>query len=1367
MNQRRTVYNKILFPSFLVALLLTTSFIQQAAAFGTIELNFAGQSRTGAVADKRTLTPDMSGDVGLNEYIQAVNLNISLYDKFVGGAPLYTTDFDTFFDATVLNGSLDGIAACDGFNQGQPQVFFDHMAGRWLITDVAYDDIDNGPYYQCIAVSRQPLDPLVDPFAAANLPTYWSQWAIEIHPTYLHDLPKFGVWPDGYYMATDLYDVWNNGLHRTPKGVAVWVFNRNDMVAGNPTPATQDFYISESFGYSGLLPSNLLGDPPPNGTPNYFAAVAPPNKFYTWEFHVDWINTSNSSFSGPKTSFVNNFTWPVGHLARQLGSNEQLDIQGQRLMQPLQYRYKVNGAVAPALWANHTVGNGSTVGVRWYELRNMGGPAPSIYQQGTYIDPSDNAHRWLGSLAVDGQGNMALAYSKSNSTMYPAIYQTGRLATDPIGQLQPEMLFWQGTGPQDHNNVDHPETAVDGPWGSYSHMTVDPYDDCNFWYTNEYYDVGDTETWQTRIFKFSLVECDPLNQGVINRVSLHTNNSQGFHGGSGIYGLDLSANGRYVVFESEADTLVDGDNAGHVDVFLRDRDADNDGIYDEPGAVTTTRISKGVGGVEANGDSGVGVTGSFGGNSLSISADGRYIAFSSEASNLVANDTNGTVDVFVYDRVGGTTQRVSVASGGGQAGAVSDQPSISADGRYIAFRSFATNLIGAGNDTNNRSDIFVHDRIGNVTTRVSVATGNIQSDGHSFTPQISDSVDGRYVVFASDATNLVAADGNGFTDVFLHDRVTGVTTRVSIDTGGLDANGRSYNPSVSANGTAVVFASDASDLVAGDVNGKSDIFLYSGGLTTLVDTDEFGNPSNGHSYRPAISHDGTHVAFETEAGNLLPGDVNGLRDIYVKVLATDEVRRVTFGYVGDESNGPSFWPAINSDGRHTAYASDANNLVNKDTNNLRDVFAHDRDSVPPPGPMLYILEELDGSRITVLAGDFVDVPIGFANNGHNISSVAFTIDLNNPCFDFDPTDSNSDGVPDAVTFNLPAGYAYSAAYDAADLALQLSAYDPTNPLLALPNFDGTGDTGLVTVEFRAICQPPVGGSQFVNVFFDNSPIATFGNTSGESVPGTTKTGAIEILYNGAGDCNDDGVVDAGDISALILEIFDGDGSLATNTGGGSFAGTHHCDANDDTVVDAGDISCTILIIFEGFDGLLTCGTGSTLLANPAFGPNGTVTLTMPNLKASPGDTVTMPVLFDPDGNSINSVAFSVDLDQTLLAFDANDGDGDGVPDGVQLNLPAGFSASVSYDETDGDGELDVVVFNFSANSAGLTAGELLSLSLTAAGNVETAVADVTFSQQPNASFGGTNGSSVPGTVTGGSVQIGTAFYQVYLPMIVK
>ncbi|MCB0000824.1 MAG: PD40 domain-containing protein, partial [Anaerolineales bacterium] len=184
------------------------------------------------------------------------------------------------------------------------------------------------------------------------------------------------------------------------------------------------------------------------------------------------------------------------------------------------------------------------------------------------------------------------------------------------------------------------------------------------------------------------------------------------------------------------------------DVFLRDRDADNDGIYDEAGAVTTTRISVGLAGAEANGDSGVGVTGSFGGNSLSISADGRYIAFSSEASNLVANDTNGTVDVFVYDRVAGTTQRVSVATGGGQAGAVSDQPSISADGRYIAFRSFATNLIGAGNDTNNRADIFVHDRVGNTTTRVSVATGNVQSDGHSFTPQISDSVDGRYVVFA-------------------------------------------------------------------------------------------------------------------------------------------------------------------------------------------------------------------------------------------------------------------------------------------------------------------------------------------------------------------------------------------------------------------------------------------------------------------------------------------------------------------------------------------------------------------------------------------------------------------------------------------
>lgn len=1359
----------------LALFLLSMSVAGNAQAFGTIILDFAGLTR----AQGAPRVPDMTGDVGLNQYIQAVNLEIAIYDKFTG-APGATTDFDTFFEQAAINGSDNAKLACDEFNRGQPQVFFDHMSQRWLITDIAYEDVDDGPYFQCIAISKSDSPPTL---TSAD----WFQYGFEIHSDYRQVLPKFGVWPDGFYMAADLYDVWNNGIHATPKGVTVWAFNRNDLIAGNPTPATQDFYISESFGYQGLLPSNLLGDPPPAGTPNYFASVAPPNKFYTWEFKVDWINTSNSSFTGPKTTIVNTFSWPSGFLAPQLGSAENLNIHGQRLMQPLQYRYKVDGQVRPSLWANHTVGNGSTIGIRWYEMRNLSG-TPVAFQQGTYIDPADSAYRWLGSLAVDGQGNMALAYNKSSSQMFPAIYQTGRLATDPLGKLQPEMVFRQGTGPQD---LTDPDTTLDGPWGRYSHMTVDPYNECEFWYVGEYYDEGTPEIWRTWITKFSLVECEPINQGYIVRESLSTDNDEAFGGGSGVYSTAISGDGRYVVFESEADTLVPNDTNGHVDVFLRDRDSDGNGIYDEPGGVTTTRISMGYDGAQANADSGVGVTGDFGGNSLSISRNGRYVVYSSEASNLVPNDTNGTFDVFRYDRVTGTTTRVSLNSSGTQGNAVSDQPSISRDGRYVAFRSFANNLVTG--DTNTVSDIFVRDMVTGTTVRVSVDSLGAEADGPSYTPMISPSTSGRFVVFASDATNLVAGDTNNRTDIFLHDRdVSGdgtpdqagdiLTERASLSDGGAQLTGRSFSPSVSADGLYVAFASAATNAVAGDTNGVIDIFLRdrSTPTTLRLSVDQTGGvEANRRSFRPSISADGMYVAFETAASNLLPGDMNGLRDIYV-ADRTDprELRKVTFGYDGTEANGDSFWPALSEDGRHTVFASDANNLVRRDTNNLRDVFVHDREAEPPPGPTLIIpQEEID----PVYAAEKVEVPVRFESNGNDISSLSFALDLNNPCFALDPTDSDSDGVPDDVDFNLPGGYAFSVVYDSTNVTLQMAAYDPVSPLGALP--DGT----IVTVKLLAICQPPVGSSQFVEIGFANPPQATFGNTDGESVPGTTKSGAIEILYNPAGDCNADGVVDAGDMSSLILEIYDGDGNLAVNTPGGTFPGNERgCDSNRDSLVDAGDISCTILIIFNGFNGLLECVDATSFLPtglaaaapqNSTAVPKGftiqgdieDVLVALPRVSAAPGDMIDIPVTFDPDGHNITSLVFSIDLDESLLTFDAADADDDGVPDSVTLNVPAGYVAGVTYDATDRDGELDVIIYDFNSQNGAipLPAGEILSFKAEVAQVEKAANAELRFSHDPPASFGDDKGQSVPNRTQDGAVVITTGNNELLLPVVIR
>ena len=262
-----------------------------------------------------------------------------------------------------------------------------------------------------------------------------------------------------------------------------------------------------------------------------------------------------------------------------------------------------------------------------------------------------------------------------------------------------------------------------------------------------------------------------------------------------------------------------------------------------------------------------------------ISADGRYVAFSSMASNLVTGDTNGDTDVFVHDRSTGDTTRVSVDSSATQGNDHSHEPSISADGRYVAFSSMASNLVTG--DTNGATDIFVHDRTTGTTTRVSVDSSATQGNDHSYEPSIS--ADGRYVAFWSDASNLVTGDTNGLKDVFVHDRSTGTTTRVSVDSGGNQGNNYSCAPSISSDGRYVAFYSIASNLVTGDTNGDVDVFVHnrSTDTTTRVFLDSSGTQSNGHSYSPSISADGRYVAFYSYATNLVSGDTNGVRDIFV------------------------------------------------------------------------------------------------------------------------------------------------------------------------------------------------------------------------------------------------------------------------------------------------------------------------------------------------------------------------------------------------------------------------------------------------------------------------------------------------------
>jgi hypothetical protein len=377
----------------------------------------------------------------------------------------------------------------------------------------------------------------------------------------------------------------------------------------------------------------------------------------------------------------------------------------------------------------------------------------------------------------------------------------------------------------------------------------------------------------------------------------------------------ISTDGRYVAFASPADNLVAGDTNGNRDVFLRDRQAG-----------TTIRVSVDNAGTQADDVADRPV----------ISGDGRYVAFESRATNLVAGDTNTNYDIFVRDLQTNTTTCVSVDNAGTVGNLASTLASISTDGRYVAFVSFANNLVPG--DTNGFFDIFVHDRQTGGTTRVSVDNAGTQADDASSIPALSG--DGRYVAFSSLATNLVAGDTNGFRDIFVHDRQTGTTTRVSVDSAGAQADADCDTPAISGDGRYVAFQTTATNLVAGDTNGAWDIFVHDRqtGTTTRVSVDNTGVEANGMSIGASISADGRYVTFASDATNLVAGDTNGARDVFVYDRTTGGIVRASVDTAGTQGSGASTFPEIGRDGRFVAFESDATNLVAGDTNGQRDIF---------------------------------------------------------------------------------------------------------------------------------------------------------------------------------------------------------------------------------------------------------------------------------------------------------------------------------------------------------------------------------------------------------------------------------------------
>ena len=418
---------------------------------------FTGPQGTFSV---RYAPPDTNGAVGATQYVQWVNTYFAVFDKATGN-PVY----GPVPGNTLWSGFGGG---CETNNDGDPIVQYDKAANRWLMTQFS---VSTTPYLQCFAIST-----------TSDAKGTWYRYALPM-PNF-PDYPKVGIWPDAYYMSFNMFS--GNFF----VGARACALDRSAMLVGATSTA---ICFQMGSNVDSLLPSDLDGAAaPPAGSPNFFLNLGS-GSLNMWKFHVDFTTPSNSTFLGT-TIPVAAFTEACngGSCIPQLGTMQKLDSLGDRLMYRLAYR---NFGDHESLVVNHSVTVGTSVGVRWYELRGLN-TTPAVFQQGTYAP--DSNFRWMGSIAIDQAGDIALGYSVSGTGMNPAIRYTGRTPADPLGTLTGENTIIQGTGSQTTNL---------NRWGDYSAMTIDPVDDCTFWYTNEYLPSDGTWNWSTRIANFKFDGC--------------------------------------------------------------------------------------------------------------------------------------------------------------------------------------------------------------------------------------------------------------------------------------------------------------------------------------------------------------------------------------------------------------------------------------------------------------------------------------------------------------------------------------------------------------------------------------------------------------------------------------------------------------------------------------------------------------------------------------------------------------------------------------------------------------------------------------------------------------------------------------------
>ncbi len=412
--------------------------------------------------------PDTNGAVGATQFVQWVNESFAVFSK-AGALLAGPTAGNTLFSA------LGATHPCAVHNDGDPIAQYDKAANRWVLTQFSVTSGATQGFWQCVAVSQTS-----DATGAYNV------YAFNYGTVQFNDYPKLGVWNNSYLVT---YNIFNNG--NTFAGSKLCAMDRASMIAG--AAATQIcFQLSNAFG--GVLPSDIDGTTaPPAGSPAYFLNFGT-NSLNVWQLSNLNFTNGTATLSGPTNVPVAAFAAACGGgtCIPQLGTNQQLDSLADRLMYRLAYR---NFGDHEALVVNHSVTAGTSTGVRWYEIRSPG-TTPTVFQQGTFAP--DSSFRWMGSAAMDHSGNIAVGYSVSSTALNPAIRFTGRAPADPLGTLGTELSIQTGTGSQ--------LTGL-SRWGDYSSISVDPTDDCTFWYTTEYLKANGTFNWSTRIANFKFAGC--------------------------------------------------------------------------------------------------------------------------------------------------------------------------------------------------------------------------------------------------------------------------------------------------------------------------------------------------------------------------------------------------------------------------------------------------------------------------------------------------------------------------------------------------------------------------------------------------------------------------------------------------------------------------------------------------------------------------------------------------------------------------------------------------------------------------------------------------------------------------------------------